>query len=130
MVRDLRDIAQDAGMGGGGGDADKNASDEGSTPIVNLGQASLADVELAVGVDSVAGSVLANQRPTSSGKDRLRMIEKDVAEGGPGASFVHTTIFPGDDFVFVGECNVLVLAEDRNRAEQHLSALQVGSICK
>lgn len=117
VVRDLRDIAVDAGFGdsGGGGSADdKHASH------ISLGQASVDDLERVVGEGGVPAS-----GPGMSGKDRLRVIEKDVAEGGPGASFVHTTIFPGDEFVFVGECNVLVLAEDRNMAEQHLIQLQV-----
>lgn len=51
------------------------------------------------------------------------------AGGGGGSgktpnSFVHVSIFPGENFCFSWQCNVLVLAEDKEKAQFHLGQLQ------
>lgn len=44
--------------------------------------------------------------------------------GSHGNPFVHASIFPGENFSFVWHCNVLVLAEDKEKALFHLGQLQ------
>ena len=44
--------------------------------------------------------------------------------GKNGNSFMHASIFPGENFSFVWQCNVLVLAEDKEKALFHLGQLQ------
>lgn len=40
-------------------------------------------------------------------------------------SYIHTAIFPTEDFTFTELCYVMVLATDKKKAEDHIFALQV-----
>ena len=41
-------------------------------------------------------------------------------------SFVHVSVFPGEDYVLRGNCNVLIFAEDKKKARQGIMDLEVS----
>lgn len=64
-------------------------------------------------------------RRRTSTASRAAGGDKTQDPGAPRPSFVHTTIFPGEQFRFSKPCYVLVLAEDKKNAEDLLFMLQV-----
>lgn len=58
--------------------------------------------------------------------DATKLAKKSrVCANRSKASYVHTTIFPGDEFTFNELSCILVLAEDKQIAEHHILAVQV-----
>ncbi|CAN0021824.1 unnamed protein product, partial [Ectocarpus fasciculatus] len=126
VVRDFPDVAA-AGLGPGNA---KATPADGLAATAADSSSSRAPAEAAAAPTTMDTSVERSARlPSGAGmrRDSRRRWEGAAASGGSGgcgASFVHATIFPGDDFTFVGECNVLVLAECKSQAEYHLIELQ------
>ncbi|CAN0464754.1 unnamed protein product, partial [Ectocarpus sp. 12 AP-2014] len=123
MVRDFRDVAA-AGLDSG------NAKATPADGLAAAADSSSAPAETTAVPTAADASVERSARLQSGGGtrgDNRRRCEGVSASGGSGgccAPFVHATIFPGDDFTFAGECNVLVLAESKSQAEYHLIKLQ------
>lgn len=128
VVCDFRDVAA-GGLGSGNAKAtpaDGLAATAATDSSSSSAPAGATDVPTAMDT-SVDGSARLRSGGGTRGDSR-RPREGAAANGGSGgccASFVHATIFPGDDFTFTGECNVLVLAECKSKAEYHLIKLQV-----
>ena len=79
------------------------------------------------------GRAPSRRRTGSKVRNVDRVSGSSVGGGGGGCrsdrrkdanSFVHASIFPGENFAFTWQCNVLVLAEDKEKAKFHLGQLQ------
>lgn len=64
-------------------------------------------------------------RESRGSRASMSSEEGEWGAGAAGASFVHVSIFPGTEFVFSGACQVLVMAEDKRKAQHHMAELQV-----
>lgn len=121
VVHDLRDC-HNPGIDPDEADAETAPYSASQLPEAAVGAAAHGDIGDSMHASGAAEAVRGWRR---SGSGRPSGAGAGAGAGG-STSFVHASIFPGDEFVFAGGCHVLVMAEDKRKAERHLVDLQVG----
>ena len=83
-----------------------------------------SDDTVSGGAMAAAAAAAAAASSVDSGRSRRPSffgVERET-EG----SFVHVSVFPGEDYVLRGNCNVLIFAEDKTKARQGITDLEVS----